>query len=70
MQRIIGIAVLALGIVLLIMGIRALDSFGSQVSEFFTGSPTDRAVWLSIGGVVMMIAGAVIAMLPSRALRQ
>lgn len=70
MQRIIGIAVLALGIVLLIMGIRALDSFGSQVSEFFTGSPTDRAVWLTIGGVVMMIAGAVIAMLPSRALRQ
>ncbi len=67
-HRLIGIVVAVVGVVLLVMGIRALDSFGSQVSEFFTGSPTDRAVWLTIGGVVLMLAGAVIAMLPSRAL--
>lgn len=67
-HRLIGIVVAVVGVVLLVMGIRALDSFGSQVSEFFTGSPTDRAVWLTIGGVVLMLTGAVIAMLPSRAL--
>ncbi|HRQ73454.1 MAG TPA: DUF3185 family protein [Phycisphaerales bacterium] len=67
-HRLIGIFVAIVGVVLLVMGIRALDSFGSQVSEFFTGSPTDRAVWLTIGGLVLMLAGAVIAMLPSRAL--
>ena len=35
----------------------AMDSFGSDVSRFFTGSPTDRAVWLLIGGTVATVAG-------------
>ena len=67
-QRIIGLILTVVGIVLLVMGIMAFDSFSSQVSKFFTGSPTDRAVWLTIGGVVAILAGATTAMLPSRAL--
>lgn len=66
-QRLIGIFVLAVGIVLLVMGIRAFDSFRSQFSEFFTGSPTDRAVWLTIGGIAAILAGSTAAMLPFRA---
>jgi Protein of unknown function (DUF3185) len=65
-QRLIGIVLLAVGIVLLVMGIRATDSFSSQFSKFFTGSPTDRAIWLTIGGVVAILVGAATAMLPSR----
>lgn len=65
-QRIVGIVLLAVGIVLLIMGLRAFDSFGSQVSEFFTGSPTDRAVWLTIGGVVGIAGGAGLALRTQR----
>lgn len=65
-QRLAGIALLIVGIVLLVMGIRAMDSFSSQLSEFFTGSPTDRAVWLTIGGTVAIVVGAAAAMLPSR----
>lgn len=57
-QKIIGIAVIGGGVVLLITGIRAADSFASSVSKFFTGSPTDSAVWMSIGGVVCILAGA------------
>lgn len=66
-QRIVGIVVLAIGIVLLVMGVRAFDSFRSQFSEFFTGSPTDRAVWLTIGGIAAILLGSTAAMLPSRA---
>lgn len=66
-QRIIGAFLIVVGVVLLVMGIRAADSFGSQFKEFFTGSPTDRAVWLTIGGVVAILAGATAAILPSRA---
>ncbi|MBK7405694.1 MAG: DUF3185 family protein [Phycisphaerales bacterium] len=65
-QRLVGILVLAGGIVLLVMGLRGLNSFGSQVSEFFTGSPTDRAVWLTIGGILAILAGSTAAMLPFR----
>jgi hypothetical protein len=65
-QRLIGIVLLVVGIVLLVMGIRATDSFASQFSKFFTGSPTDRAIWLTIGGIVAILAGATSAMLPAR----
>jgi len=38
------------GIVLLIFGFNASNSLGSDISRFFTGSPTDRAVWMIAGG--------------------
>lgn len=65
-SRIAGVVVVALGVVLLVLGIRALDSFGSQFKEFFTGSPTDKAVWLTIGGVVLIVAGGAGAVVPWR----
>jgi hypothetical protein len=40
-----------------IWGVKASDSFGSDVSRFFTGSPTNKAVWLLIGGIVAGIVG-------------
>lgn len=69
-QRLIGLAALVGGIVLLVMGIRAADSFGSQVSEFFTGSPTDRAIWLVIGGIALILFGAAAALVPLKSLRR
>ena len=66
-QRLIAFAALAVGIVLLVMGIRATESFGSQVSEFFTGSPTDRAIWLVIAGAVLIAVGGGAALLPLKA---
>jgi uncharacterized membrane protein YidH (DUF202 family) len=67
-QRLLGILLLVVGVVLLIMGIRAFDSFSSQVSKFFTGSPTDRAVWLTLGGLLLAITGATFVLLPIRGL--
>lgn len=68
MRRPLGLAVAAVGIILLIWGVSAADSFASDVSRFFTGSPTDRAIWLTIAGVAAIVAGGVMAALPARAL--
>jgi amino acid permease len=57
MNRMLSIALLIVGCVLIIYGISASDSFSSDVSRFFTGNPTDRAMWLLIGGAVAAIVG-------------
>lgn len=57
MDKIVSIALLVGGVVLIILGINAMNSFSSDVSRFFTGSPTDKAVWMLIGGVVAAIVG-------------
>ncbi len=59
MRNPLGFALLAVGIALLILGISAADSFSSDVSKFFTGSPTDKAVWMMIGGLAALVAGSV-----------
>jgi len=57
MNKGMSIALLAVGVVLIIMGVSASESFGSDVSRFFTGSPTDKTVWLLIGGIAATIVG-------------
>jgi hypothetical protein len=57
MNKILSLAILAGGIILMIVGINATNSFGSDVSRFFTGSPTDKAVWMLIGGIVATLVG-------------
>jgi len=57
MNKIIPIALLVGGIVLIIVGFNATNSFSSDVSRFFTGSPTDKAVWMLIGGCVAAVVG-------------
>jgi zinc transporter ZupT len=57
MNKLILLAILAGGIVLVVFGVAATESFSSDVSRFFTGSPTDKAIWLLIGGIVAIIIG-------------
>lgn len=66
MNKAIGIALVAAGIVLIIFGINASDSVGSSFSRFFTGNPTNHAMWLLVGGVASLVTGGVIAMRPAR----
>jgi len=58
MFRMAGVAVFALGVALLVMGISAADSIGSSFSRFFTGNPTDKSIWLMVGGLVCILSGA------------
>ena len=57
MNKLISLAFLVGGIVLIIYGVNATNSFTSDVSKFFTGSPTDKAVWMLIGGIIASIIG-------------
>jgi hypothetical protein len=56
-NKIFSIALLAVGIVLIILGINASDSISSSFSRLFTGEPTDKTVWLLIGGCVATLGG-------------
>jgi len=56
MNKLVSMALLVGGVALVIIGINATNSFNSDVSRFFTGSPTNKAVWMLIGGI---LAGAV-----------
>ncbi len=57
MNNLLSLALLIGGVVLLVLGISATNSFNSDVSRFFTGSPTDKAVWMIIGGCVAAAVG-------------
>ncbi|MBF0523183.1 MAG: DUF3185 family protein [Candidatus Omnitrophica bacterium] len=52
-----SVVLLVVGIVLLIFGLSAYHSASSDVSRFFTGAPTNKALWLLIGGAISSIAG-------------
>lgn len=57
MNRAISLALLAGGVLLLILGISASKSLSSDISRFFTGSPTNKAIWMLIIGGVLSIVG-------------
>jgi uncharacterized membrane protein YphA (DoxX/SURF4 family) len=66
-QRILGIVILAAGVIFIIFGITALRSFGNQMSHFFMGRPTETTLWYLIGGVVAAVAGVALLLgRPSR----
>jgi hypothetical protein len=58
MNKPISLALLVGGIILMIYGANASDSIGSSFSRFFTGSPTDKTMWLLIGGAIATVVGA------------
>jgi Protein of unknown function (DUF3185) len=66
MNKPIGIALVALGIVLIIFGIHEADSVSSSFSKFFTGNPTDKSIWFLIGGVVSLVAGGAMSLQSAR----
>jgi len=58
MSRLLGLVIFVVGIILLVFGISATDSVGSDISRFFSGKPTDKAIWLLISGIAGVILGA------------
>jgi hypothetical protein len=59
MNKAISLALLAGGICLLVFGVAAYDSTSSDISRFFTGSATDKSMWLLLGGVAATVLGLV-----------
>jgi len=65
MNKAIGVALLVVGIALIIYGANASDSVSSNVSRAFTGAPTNKTMWLLVGGSASAIVGAVMTFRPS-----
>ena len=57
MNKGISVALLVAGVILLVFGFNVYHSASSDVSRFFTGAPTDKALWLLIIGVIASVAG-------------
>ena len=63
-RRVIGVALLVGGGILLYFGMNTSQSFASDMSEMMTGSPTDRSIWMLVVGGVAAVAGGILAMVP------
>lgn len=57
MNKSLSLVLLVIGVILLVLGVVESDSISSDFSRLFTGEPTDKAVWLLIGGGIAVIAG-------------
>lgn len=50
-------ALILVGLVLLGWGMQAYRSVGSELTETFTGAPSDKAIWLLAAGAIAALAG-------------
>jgi hypothetical protein len=57
MKRIIEVAVLVVGIVLLVLAYNSYHSAASGVSRVVTGTSTNKTLWLVVGGIVGTLIG-------------
>lgn len=56
-KKVIAIVLLVVGIALLFWGYNMTQSTAEQLSEALTGSYSDKATWLMIGGGVSALLG-------------
>jgi drug/metabolite transporter (DMT)-like permease len=66
-SRILGVALLAVGVILLFMGWNASEGLVEQVHEGLTGRFTDETRNYFIGGGVAVVVGLVLMMFGARA---
>jgi Protein of unknown function (DUF3185) len=62
-QRVAGIVILVVGVVLLVMGLTATDSLADQANRAISGHYTDHTTWYILGGVVLGLIGAGMALM-------
>jgi len=65
-QRIIGIVVLVVGIVLFIVGLNASHSLVDRASDFWSGRFTQATTWYIIGGIGASILGLLMVVFAGR----
>ncbi|WP_158934019.1 DUF3185 family protein [Burkholderia sp. S171] len=66
MTKAISIALIVGGVVLLYFGGQSFHSLSNDVSRFFTGSPTNKTIWLIAAGAVAMLAGLIGLAIPAK----
>lgn len=60
-QKLVGIVLIVVGVLLLYFGWQASQSVGEQLTEAFTGRFTDDTTFFLIGGAAAIVAGAFLA---------
>lgn len=60
-QKVLGIVLLVVGLLLLFFGWQSSQSVGDQLSEAFTGRFTDSTMWFIIFGAAATAAGVFLA---------
>jgi Protein of unknown function (DUF3185) len=63
MQKVAGMVLLVVGVILLVFGFLETDSIASNFKEFFTGTPTDKSVWFIIAGAAAAVLGFVLTLI-------
>ena len=63
MQRIFGIVLLVVGVILLIVGRNASHSAADQISNTFTGRFTHETAWYIFGGGAAALFGLLLVLL-------
>jgi hypothetical protein len=64
--RIIGIAALVLGVVLLVMGLNQSDSAAEEIRQEVTGEYSDQTQWQIYGGIAALVAGVALLIFGGR----
>jgi hypothetical protein len=57
MTKVPSIAFLSIGILLLVYGLDAANSFSSSVSQAVSGTPTDKSIWVIVIGLIGILSG-------------
>jgi hypothetical protein len=65
-KRIVGIALLVIGIGLLFFGLQATDTLTEEVHETLTGRYTDETTWYLIGGAAAAVVGLLLTLFGGR----
>jgi drug/metabolite transporter (DMT)-like permease len=56
-QRIFGIVLFVVGVILIVVGMNSSHSIADQVSNTFTGRFTEATTWYIIGGIAAALFG-------------
>lgn len=57
MNKSLSLVLLVVGVLLLVLGVIEADSISSSFSRLFTGEPTDKSIWLLLGGGFATVVG-------------
>lgn len=69
LKRIIGLSLLALGIILFVVGYNASQSLADQVNKAFRGRFTEGTTWYMVGGAAAAVLGLLLLFFGKRGKR-
>jgi len=65
-NRILGVILLVVGVILLYFGINATNTIGEEIKEGLTGRFTDKTTWFIVGGAAAAVVGALMTFFGGR----